>query len=300
MDFEKIRNDYKKRYGRDCSNIYFAGKPLTFFSRPASAAGCAVSVGGAVALSRRCDDRFVAEFSDNSDYFSCNLGALPEIRDNEILRLLTEIKKLGISPGGAELLIYRNTDLPRNFPPLFLTALGGFCDNAPPVAELIKYFPNYTENRLCIASRADRLTVLDGNRCSFYPLRSSQVKIILCRVCGGFAVKNRPSDSSDRDAIDRLHRGDLVGFGKILTRETERILRLNKCGKADRLFRTAVRLGDAYGYGIFGDGGIFAVVDDSRADTFMQRLGAEYETHFGARPDFYVTRAESSGIEIRT
>lgn len=299
MDFEKIRNDFKKRYGRDCAGVYFVGKSLTFFSGPGITVGCAVSAGGATAVARRGDGRFIAEFSDNSDYLSFSLDAPPK-NGGELVRLLSEVKSLGVKPVGAEMLVYYNTDLPRNFLPLFLTSLGGFCDNVPPASELIKHFPGYAENILSVISLSDRVTVSDGGRRAYYPLEGSRFKIILCRVCDGIVIKRRPTCSDDAfDAADRLRRGDTAGFCELLSRETERILRLNKCKKAERLFRTAMRLGDAYGFGILEDGGIFAVTENRLADTFMQRLGAEYEQYFGARPEFYVTQTESSGIEIR-
>ena len=299
MDYKKIFTDFEKRYGVKCDNAFFVGKPLTFFSRCGITAGCALSIGGVIALSCRDDDRLIAEFSDNSDFLNCNKLDFPYNTDKTIIRILSDVEKYGVKIGGARLLIYYNTDLTHPLMPLLISSLCGFCENTPPASELIKHFSDYEKNMLCIASRADCMTVFDGQRCRHLPLPDSELKIVLCRITENISVKKYPQDGTAKGAIEALKRGDFEKLGKLLNKETDWILSHNKNRKTQQLFDTAVRLSDAYGSGILEDGGIFSLVKNNRVDTFMHNLGSEYEKHFGARPDFYVTKAVDSGIQIQ-
>jgi hypothetical protein len=40
MDYEKIRTDFQKRYGKPCENIFFAGKNVEFFQSVFSVFSC--------------------------------------------------------------------------------------------------------------------------------------------------------------------------------------------------------------------------------------------------------------------
>ncbi len=298
MDYNKIFTDFKKRYGEKCQSAYFVGKPVTFFSRSGITIGCAASVGGVLALSKRNDDRLITEFSDNSDFLSCNILDFPYNKDNKTVKTLSETEKYGVKIGGARLLIYYNTGLSHPFEPLLLTSLSGFCKNVPHVSELIKHFDSYEKNMLCISSKADCVTVFDGQRIRHIPFPDSELKIVLCEIEDKVTIKKRPSDNAAQNSVELLQRGNFEEFGELLNKETKWILDHNKNKKTQQLFDTAVRLSDAYGSGILEDGGIFSIVKNSRVDTFMHNLGSEYEKHFGSRPDFYVTKAQDSGISI--
>lgn len=297
MYFGNIFDDFKMRYGEECRRAYFCGIPLVFFAQNGVTLGCALSAGGAVALRERADDRLVAEFSDNSDYLSCAVSEFSARTDSKIIKFLTEIEKYGAHPHGAQLLVCYNTDLPRPFIPLFCGAARGLCENAPPSAELIKYFPNSEKNMLSVLSRANHLTLSDGQNLRYLPFENAKVKIVLS--CISEKVKTPPA-ALPKEAAETLLRGDIESFGRLLNRETDIILSRGKNRRTEQLFRTAVRLSDAYGSGIFPDGGIFSIVENRRVDAFMHNLGTEYGKYFGARPNFYVTQTADSTVEIPT
>lgn len=298
MDYNKIFTDFEKRYGEKCQSAYFVGKPITFFARSGITIGCAVSVGGVLALSKRSDNRLIAEFSDNGDFLSCNILDFPYNKDKKIINTLLQTEKYGVKIGGARLLIYHNTSLTHPFEPLLFTSLSGFCGKVPPASELIKHFDNYEQNMLCISSKADCVTVFDGQRIRHIPFPDSELKIVLCQIEEKVTIKKFPSDNSAQDSIELLQRGNFEKFGNSLNKETKWILDHNKNKKTQQLFDTAVWLSDAYGSGILEDGGIFSIVKNSRVNTFMHNLGSEYEKHFASRPNFYVTNTQDSGISI--
>lgn len=298
MDYKKIFTDFEKRYGESCENAYFIGKPITFFSRQGFTVGTSVSTGGVIVLSKRDDNRVIVEFSDSDDFISCNKIEFKYHKDKEIIKYLLDAQEYGVDVGGVRILMYYNTSLDVPKLPLLFSALGDFCKNAPKACELIKHFDNFCENMLALSSRKDCVTVFDGQRVQYLKLPDSDVKIVLSNIGEKISISKIPQDSSAKDGTDALLRGDLEKFGKFLDKDTKWILENNKVRGVKKLFDAAVRLGDAYGSGILADGGIFSVVKNNRVDTFMHNLGAEYEKHFGARPDFYVTRTEDSGVSV--
>ncbi len=298
MDYKKIFDDFEKRYGEKCSAAFFIGKPLIFFSKPALTLGCTVSTGGALAVLPRRDGRLIVQVTGSDFFLSCNACDFKNNNDKRIVRLLLRAEKYGVTTGGAMLLFCRDTELDLPAEPLLLCAMRSFCRGAEDACELIKHFDSFEENMIALSSKKDRATIFDGRSVSYAPLPDSQVKIVLCHTAFDGHIKQRADSSAAKDALGALSSGDIEKFGELLNRETEALLSKNKLKATDHLFRTARQLGDAYGSGILEDGGIFSIVKNSRVDTFMHNLGAEYEKHFGKCPDFYVTRTEDSGISI--
>ncbi len=298
MDYKKIFTDFEKRYGVKCEEAYFLGKPITFFSRAGLTVGTAVSVGGCLALSRRDDDRIIMQFSESDKFLSCNKFDFKYNKDKKIIKLLCDVEKYGVKVGGVRILAHYNTALSHPFESMLFSALGGFCESVPKPQELIKYFDDFENNMIALSSKKDSVSVFDGQRVRYLPFPDSDVKIVFANIGEKISITKTPQDGAVKDGIDALRSKDWEKFGKILDRETKWILEKNKLKAVKNLFDTAVRIGDAYGSGILEDGGIFSVVKNSRVDTFMHSLGLEYEKHFGARPDFYVTKAEDSGIKV--
>ncbi len=298
MNYKKIFTDFEKRYGEKCSAAFFVGKPLIFFSRPALTIGCSVSTGSVLSVLPRRDGRLIAQVSDSDFFLSCNTNEFKNNRDKRIVDLLMRAEKYGVSIGGAMLLFSQSTELSVPNEPLLFCAMRSFCQGAEDARELALHFDNFEENTIAVTSKKDRVTVFDGKNVQYAPLPDSQVKIVLCHTGDDEPVKHRPETVSAKDALSALSSGDIAKFGELLNRETNAVLSKNKLKRTTSLFRTALRMGDAYGSGILEDGGIFSIVKNSRVDTFMHNLGSEYQKHFGNCPDFYVTRTEDSGISI--
>lgn len=298
MNYKKTFADFEKRYGEKCSAAFFAGKPLIFFSRPALTIGCCVSTGSALLVLPRSDGRLIAQASGSDFFLSCNTNEFKNNRDKRIVDLLLRAEKYGVSVGGAMLLFSQSTELLVPNEPLLFCAMRSFCRGAEDARELTLHFEKFQENTISVTSKKDRITVFDGKNVQYAPLPDSQVKIVLCHTGSEEPVKHRPEVVSAQSALSALSAGDIEKFGELLNRETEAVLTKNKLKQTTALFRTALKMGDAYGSGILEDGGIFSIVKNSRVDTFMHNLGSEYEKHFGSCPDFYVTRTEDSGISI--
>ena len=298
MDYNKIFTDFEKRYGKKCEEAYFVGKPIVFFSRPAMTAGCSVSTGGCIALLGRDDDRVEVQFSDSTEFLSCNRLDFKYNKENKIIKLLLDVEKYGVEVGGAKIFIFHNTALSSPFSPMFFSALGEFCKNVPPPEELSKHFDEFEKNMICLSSKKDHVTIFDGQRIRYLPFPDSQVKIVISHIGEGQAIRNFPQDKTAKDGLDALSRNDWEKFGNALNKEATYIADKNNLKKVSRLLGVAKRLNDAYGSGVLEDGGIFSVVKNSRVDAFMYDFGTEYKRYFGGCPDFYVTRAEDSGIKV--
>lgn len=296
MDCKKIATDFEKRFGKSCSSMFFCGKPLTFFSRPGMTIGCSVSVGGYIAVLPRTDGRITLRFSDSNELIRCNTAELRHNKENRITELLIRAEKYGAKIGGADILMHYNSELTHPICPMLLTALVGFCKGTPEPREIIKHFENYEENLICMSSRRNRLFSRDGQNEEYLPLPDSEFKIVLCSIKEKVILRKGEAGERAAAAKAALISGDAEGFGALLSRETSAVLRNSRARSTCRLFEVAEELKDALGSGVLSDGGIFSVVRNNRVDTFMHNLGGAYEKHYGKRPDFYVTRAEDSGI----
>ncbi|MDD6736253.1 MAG: hypothetical protein PUE13_08100 [Clostridiales bacterium] len=297
MNFNEVYTDYKKRFGREKERAYFVGKPVVFFSCRGLTAGCCVSVGGCAALARRDDDRIIVQFSDSEKFINCSKSDLENNKDEKVCALLLKAETLGADLRGAEILLHYNSGISHPYQPLIMTAMKGFCNNVPDVRELAGSAGNYEKNMLALSGRQNCAAVMEGGQVRYLPLDDGAVKIVLCYT--GDKPKNTAQGNINtaRAALEELSRGDYEKFGGLLSRYTEELLAREKsCRRASRLHKMSVQLGDAYGSGILEDGGIYAIVKNDRVDTFMHNLSEEYRKYCGAPPEFYVTKAEDSGI----
>ncbi len=297
MNFQKISGDYNKRYGKECTGMFFTGKPVVFFSSGAITVGSCLSVGGCAAVSGRDDERIVIQFSDSDRYLSCNIIDLKHNDDEDIFRMLKKARDCGAKLSGADVLLYYNTKLSHPYIPLMLGAMEELFSEG--MHEIIKHFDEYGKNKLCLSARRGTVSVIEGEGVNYYNLPDDELKLVLANVKENVCRADECSEGFIRDALEVLSKGDYEGFGEYLNRNTRRIL--DKSGslkKTKHLFETAVSLKDAYGSGMLEDGGIFSIVKNNRVDTFIHNLEREYEKYFGSGPDFYVTRTENSGIRI--
>ena len=298
MNYNRLFVDFEKRYGEKCQKSYFIGMPLTFFERDGLTAGCAVSVGGCLLLSPRSDGRLMIGFSDTDRLLTCNVCELAENSDEGIFDILLNLQKIGIKPGGARMLYAYNTRITHPYLPMTLAALNGFCTDVPPVKEILGHFGDFEKNSLALFARRDAVTVIRAGNAEYYPFPSQRYKIVVC-TCGNAKIKKHLKSDMTRphDAMKALAQGDFGGFGRLVTAEGAAVLAANRrAGNVRALFDIACRLGDSEGTGVL-DGGIFALAEDSKVDTFMHNLGAEFEKRIGKRPDFYITVPENSGAE---
>lgn len=294
MNYNKVSEEYEKRFGRKAERIYFIGKPITFFSCRGLTAGCCASVGGYIALSRREDERIIVHFSDNDKFINCSKSGLENNADKRICSLLLEAERYGVCVGGAEILLHYDSEISHPYRQLILTSLEGFCRNVPPLFELAGHFENYEQNILAVSGRKDHLTVTDGGNVRYLPLPDGAVKIVICYTDKKKYTQMHGASGLAQTALDALSAGDFEKFGTALDRYTQGA---EKAGRIEqRLHRLAMRTGDAYGSGYTGDGGLFAIVPNDRVDSYIYSLGKEYREFCGGKPEFYVTRAENSGV----
>lgn len=297
MNFENIYTDFEKRYGVQCKRAYFIGKPIIFFDCPGLTVGTAVSAGAFVSAAQRDDGRVIVQFSDNTKFLNSNILDFEYYKDEKIFDLLMKVQRYGVKVGGVRLLLSRNTKLYMPDDMMLLSSLDSFCTNVPEISGLITHFNNFEKNIISVSSRCDTAVVFDGQNARYAPFYDSDVKVVLCNIKEKINGKISSQEAGASDAVSALETGDFENFGNILNSQTEKYFANNKREKKSKqLFEATVKLGDAYGSGVLEDGGIFSVVKNSRVDAFMHNLGAEYERYFGGYPDFYVTRAEDSGI----
>lgn len=297
MDFDKTCLDFEKRYGKKCDFVYFIGMPVIFFSSPAMTVGCAVSVGGYAAARHRDDDRIIIQFSDSDRFLNCSYAEMKHNKDEKIYDLFLKAERLGAKNCGAEILLRYNTKLSHPYREMLLCLMNGLCSKCPDTFELIKHFDNYESNTICMYSRKNHAEVFDGQQISYCPLSDSEVKIVIADC--GYEIMSVPESPQEdtRKAAEALNCGDLAEFGRLLNRHyASYFSEHHKKSAAAKLFNTAVNLGDAYGSGITRDGRLYSIVKNSMADSYMQNLNREYKQYFGGSLDFYVTRAEDSGI----
>ena len=146
MDFEKIKTDYEKRYGKECEKIFFVGMPLTFFGKDAKSISACLSVGEALAMSPRQDGRITIQTSGSDSYEAFNLSRTQKKGDSRIIKIMEDVKKRGITTEGADLFFFKNSRLTDLLEPAMLGSLSGFCKNVPPEEKLLPHFENFEQS----------------------------------------------------------------------------------------------------------------------------------------------------------
>lgn len=295
MDFEKIRTDYEKRYGKRCEKIFFSGLPITFFGKDSERISGCLSLGEALALSARDDGRITVQVSGSDGYESFNLSCSGK-NDNRIVKLLDMAKKRGITTGGADLFLFRNSRLTDLLEPLVLGGLSGFCQNVPPREKLLPHFDNFEQNVDALSGKAGHFTVFDLQRKYYLSFFGGKIKIVIVDFGEGSAVKRDLNLSSAKDAICAVKKNDFEKFSMLLTKESKEILRRNKADKELGHLEFAEKCGDGVGCGILGEGKMFVLVQNEKTDTFIRNLSLEYRKFRGGTPEFYVTDLVDSGI----
>lgn len=297
MDLKKIKEDFEKRYAYPPENIFFCGKPIVFFKKNGLVLGTSVSVGGYIAIAKREDGRIQLQRRDSNSLFSVNTEELNIYQGEKICDFLIRLNRYGVTPQGADILIYENTNFKIPAELLLLCAQDGFCENALPPSEAVKYFDNYEENSVAVMSKSNRITALCGKRTEYLPFHNQKYKIVISAVRDRTGIKEYASALAE-DAKEALLVQDMERFGHILDKSTGILLKKCRASKSSRLFETATELGDSLGNGILPSGGIFSVVENHRVDTFIHNLVSVYKKHCGGRPDFYITKAEDSGVRL--
>ena len=296
MDIIKISDNFEKRFCRKCEKLFFAGMPLTVLEGANQVLSAALSVGGCAAIAGRRDGRINIQFDDNKKYISSNVLDIDYHKEEPVLDFFLRIKERGARLCGADIMLLYNTGIYAEYEALLLSSMYCFCKNMPAPHEIKSCLENPARDFVSTVGTRDTL-LLHGERQGYIKFCDSSSKIVICRING----KNRVEKCADKEvlyAANLLAGGDYGAFGEAVTREyLENIKSGGIARKTRYLFETAVRLKDAFGYGISEDGGIFAFVENKKVNAFIQNLKKEYETYYGASPDFYVTRTENSGIK---
>ena len=296
MDIEGTAKSFDMRFGRKCTGICFVGMGIPILKGANTSIAAAVSVGGCAAAAPRRDGRFTAEFDDGRRHITSNTAELMYHRDEPMLDFLERLRCCGVMLGGADILFKYNTELYGGYEELLMSALPIFCPKTVPIALLKGCLSNGISGFAGVAGKKDTLLFSNGEGYRYIKFSGSLVKLVLCCV----SERNNPQYTAEAAVINAalgISSGDYVRFGQIITEEYRKSI--EKCGagrKTRQLFELASGIGDALGCGVLENGGIFAVLENKKVDTFIHGLHTEYENCYGAAPDFYVTDTENSGI----
>ena len=298
MNFKKTAKSFNMHFGRECEEICFSGISMPIIKGRDASLCASLSAGGCIAVARRVDGRFTAEFDDSPKYVTANVSELIYHRGEPILAFLDKIRTHGTALGGADVLFEYSTGIYGDYEPLLLSATYLFCPKTVPPAQLKKCLSNPLRDFASMAGRRETMLYTQGERHIYLKFSDSIAKIVLCHINEKNKLKDAESVAISA-AAQSLSAGDYAQFGKSVTEEYARLIKAGGAGRRTKsLFETAVNLKDALGCGVLEKGGIFAITENNKVNAFVQNLKREYENHCGASPDFYVTRTENSGINF--
>ena len=295
MDFEKIKTDFEKRYDRTCENIYFAGMGTELFRENAKTLSGCVTLGEAMAVAKRDDERITVQFSGTESMTSFNVNEIDAHLGMRVPRLLKNVQNCGITVGGADIFVFKNSRITDLLEPLILGGLSAFCKNVPRKETLLARFENYEENMITLSGKSRSLTLFDGQRATHIPFFGGKCKVVMTYTGGEVLNKKRPKKSSFQDALSALKKGDGEKFGALLDKDTRNLLKENKGIGQEGIFLAATKTKDALGSGIMPNGSVFSLVENDKVDRFIQSVSAWHQKHFGGVPDFYITDFCDSG-----
>ena len=295
MDFEKIKTDFEKRYDRTCENIYFAGMGMGLFSENAKTLSGCVTLGEAMAVAKRDDERITVQFSGSDSMTSFNVNEIDAHIGMRVARLLKNAQNCGITVGGADIFIFKNSRITDLLEPLIIGGLSAFCKNVPRKESLLARFESYEENMVTLSGKSKSLTLFDGQRTTHIPFFDGKYKVVITYT-GGYALnKKGMRKSSFQDALSALKKGDAEKFGAFLDKDTRKLLKESKGMSQEGIFLAATKTKDALGNGIMPNGSVFSLVENDKVDSFIHNVSVWHQKHFGGVPDFYVTDFCDSG-----
>lgn len=294
MSCDKVKRDFCKRYASDCENIFFMGKPITFFKGSGGILGCGVSAGSYLALEKRQDDRVMIQFSSTDKFLTFNMESVG-VENNNFSRFFLRLKNMGAKVGGVRLFFYQNSSLSIPDVSLLLMSLDCFCSNLPSRQELMNEFGNYTFQTLAQTGKANYLSYIKGGQTEYLLFRQSGYKIIICKIRDGKGIKVELQRSRIDRAREALRREDYNEFGSLLTAETADVIKAGKLSAVSNLYNVITKREESVGCGIVDDGALFAVVENKYVDFFIENVSREYARYFGASPKFYITDTETAG-----
>lgn len=298
MDFEKIKTDFEKRYDKPCEKIYFAGMGIELFSEKAKSLSGSLSIGEAMAVKKRDDGRITLQFSGTDEALSFNVTEIERYRGQRFVWLLEKAQGCGITLGGADIFIYKNTKITDLLEPLVIGGISAFCENVPKKENLVLRFENYIESIATLSGRRRCVTLVDGQTTKYLPFFGGRCKVVVTYIGGDLINKKRGEKTSLEDAVSAIKKGDMEKFGALLDKDTKAQLRQNKWDRQEEIIRAIKTTKDALGSGIMPCGGVFSVVENDKVDRFVHDVSAFYRKHIGGTPDFYVTDFVDSGFFV--
>ena len=296
MDFEKIRTDFEKRYGKKCEKIFFAGKKIELFEKNGLSVSACLTVGEAMATSARGDGKITLQFSGTDDMVSFNVAELYENRKNKLAEILIKAKNFGITPMGADIFVFKNTLITDLFNTLVLGGMSAFCSNVPQKEKLLPHFEDFAESMKILSGKCRRFTVFDGQKVSYASFFGGKYKVVL--VCDKEAQPlEKPLQKSSADeGLLAIKKGDAEIFGTLLDKDSQRYLKGCKKSKTHNIYSSVFSSGDAIGSGIMEDGNVFSFVENDKIDCFVRNTSSGYKKYFGGNLEFYVTDFADSGF----
>ena len=298
MNFEKVAKSFNMHFGRECERICFSGLGIPIMQGRDASLCASLSAGRCLALARRVDGRFTAEFDDSQKYVSANVSELIYHKGEPMLEFLENVKKCGMELGGADVLFEYSEGMFEDYEPLLLSATYFFCPKTVPPDKLKTCLSNQLVDLVSMAGRRETLLYIQGEKHFYIKFSDKIAKIVLCCINEENRLRKTDGAALNGAALS-ISAEDYIRFGQSVTEEYKRLIKTGGAGRRTKtLFETAVNLGDALGCGILEKGGIFAIVENNKVNAFVQNLKKEYENYCGAAPDFYVTRTENSGINF--
>lgn len=298
MDFEKIKTDFEKRYDRKCEKIYFAGMGIELFSENAYTLSGCVSLGEAMGVAKRDDGRITVQFSGSDSMSSFNVSDIDAHLGMRVPRLLKNAQSCGVKVGGADIFIFKNSRITDLLEPLLIGGLSAFCEKVPRKDALLSRFENYGKNLITLSGKEKRVTLFDGQRVTHLPFFGGRCKVVITYVGGDFMHIKRTSGSSYKDAVSALRKGDIKNFGMLLDKDTQKLLKENKCEQVEGIILATRATKDALASGIIPCGGVFSLVENHKIDRFIQEVSSYRQKYFGGVPEFYVTDFVDSGYFV--
>lgn len=292
MDTEKIKSDFKKRFGADCEKIYFMGKPLIFMKNQRDILGCGVSVGGFIAVAKRADERICMQFSDSDRHLVVKRDEFHKFKDDKRVCCIEKLEKNGAKVGGAGIFFCNNAALPIPDAGLILQGAEAFCEK---ISDKLQRFSGCENELISAVGKKNYLTLYSERKVDYLPLPENRYKIILCHIKDKGVQDYTVDTARVNEAAECIKNGNYEGFGVFLSDNAEKIIEKNKLVATKKIFSVARKRKECIGAGALSEGGIFALVKNGDVDEFTGRVSEEYKSHFGGAPEFYITDTETGG-----
>lgn len=311
-----------EHFKKNFSKVYASGNKPIFVSKAAhnikmlsTSDRCDFTIGFGIAPDTRMgimptdDNMFIVRFSDTEMQYECRSDKLSAYTQKDrampVFQILSKFESIPFN--GAKLYFECETGF-EEYETALIFGIASILGSNTSEKALLKYLYNPNSARclnalISFSASKNRCTIVENGKLVHNALPLDGCNVVLGRIKSKQSELNKHSTFTKNErtyfesAKSALNSGMYSELSRIIRHSsTEYLASLKKnSNNLNFLFNTASK--HAIICGLYGQCGIYAIVEEEKTNEFIKKIGCEYEKECGCLPFFFVCASASTGME---